>query len=76
MPCVSVHIDDDVLGEFDDDDLKNELVSRGFAVARSGEPIDGLTELGHVEHLAVCGQIEAARVEALMIVSKAIGRPL
>lgn len=76
MPYVTVHIDDDVLEEFDDDELKDELESRGYAVAKRGEPIEGLTELEHVEHLAVCGQIEAARAEALMLVSKAIGRPI
>jgi hypothetical protein len=76
MPWVSVHIDDDCLEEFDEDDLKAELERRGFSVAKRGEPIEGLTELEHVEHLVVCGLRDEARREALVLVGRAIGRPL
>lgn len=71
MPYVSVHID---LDEFRDDDLIEELESRGYACIKNSQGEIG--DLNHVEHLAVCGQLEAARAEALALVSNAIGRRL
>lgn len=75
MPYVSVDID---LYEFDTDDLIEELESRGYACSKHKRKTDlgGLDDLEHIEHLAVCGQAEAARAEALELVSKAIGRNL
>lgn len=35
-----------------------------------------LSELGHIDTLATCGQRDAAREVALRIVGEAIGRPL
>lgn len=35
-----------------------------------------ISELGHIETLALCGQRDAAREVALRIVGEAIGRPL
>jgi hypothetical protein len=72
MPYVSVHID---LDDFDTDDLIEELESRGHHVTK-GAGTDTLGDLDHVEHLAICGQLDAARAEALQLVANAIGRPL
>jgi hypothetical protein len=71
MPYVHIHID---LDEFDDDDLISELESRGYTCTK--DSATGLEGLERVEHLAVCGQIEIARAEALQLVSKAIGRTI
>ncbi len=71
MPYVSVHID---LDEFDDDELVEELESRGYACSK--DAVTGVEGLDRIEHLAVCGQLEIARTEALQLVSKAIGRPI
>jgi hypothetical protein len=71
MPYVHIHID---LDEFDDDDLIEELESRGYTCTK--DSATGLEGLDRVEHLAVCGQLEIARAEALQLVSTAIGRPL
>lgn len=66
---VDVEVD---LGDFDDDDLIDQLELRGYVVSK------GVTrhDFERVEHLATCGQIEAARAEALALVGEAIGRPL
>jgi hypothetical protein len=71
MPYVSVHIEFD---DFDEDDLVEELESRGYTCTK--ESVTGLDGLDRVEHLAICGQIEIARAEALQLVSKAIGRSI
>ena len=73
MLYVNPHID---LDDFDDDDLKKELESRGYSVAKHGVSTDDMPDLEHVEHLAICGQLDAARAEALQQVGKAIGRRL
>jgi hypothetical protein len=72
MPYVSVHIDFD---EFDEDDLVQELESRGYRVSKTTDT-EALGDLDHVEHLALCGLIADARNEALELVGKAIGRPI
>lgn len=72
MPYVSVHID---LDEFDDDELVEELEIRGYRVSKAHEPAT-LGDLEHVKHLASCGLIADARIEALELVGKAIGRPI
>ena len=72
MPYVSVHID---LDEFDDDELVEELEIRGYRVSKAHEP-ETLGDLGHVEHLALCGLLADAQNEALELVEKAIGRPI
>lgn len=73
MPYVLIHVDFD---DFDDDDLKEELESRGYTVSKHGISTNSLGDLGHVEHLMMCGQVNAAKAEALAMVSKAIGRTL
>ena len=72
MPYVSACID---LDEFDEDDLVQELESRGYRVSKAHEPAT-LGDLEHVEHLALCGLIADAQNEALELVGKAIGRPI
>ena len=72
MPFVSVHIDFD---EFGEDELVEELETRGYRVSKAHEPAT-LGDLKHVEHLALCGLIADARNEALELVGKAIGRPI
>ena len=76
MPWVSVHIDDDCLSEFDADDLKSELESRGYVVTEQGQPIQGLADLDRIEHLIVCGQVEAAKQELFTTIGRALGRQL
>jgi hypothetical protein len=71
MPYVSVHMEFD---DFDEDDLVEELESLGYTCTK--ESVTGLDGLDRVEHLAICGQIEIARAEALQLVSKAIGRTI
>ena len=72
MPYVSVRID---LDEFDEDDLVQELESRGYRVSKTNDT-KALGDLDHVEHLALCDLISDARNEALELVGKAIGRPI
>ncbi len=71
MPYIHIHIDFD---EFDDDDLISELESRGYTC--SEDLMTGVEGLDRIEHLVVCGQLEAARAEAMQLVSAAIGRPI
>lgn len=71
MPYVHIHID---LDEFDDDDLISELESRGYTCSK--DSVTGVEGLERIEHLAVCGQLEIARAEALQLVSTAIGRSI
>lgn len=79
MPYVRLHIDFD---EFDNDELADHLRAAGYTVQAPGIPtysdygdVD-ISELGHIDTLATCGQRDAAREAALRIVSEAIGRPL
>jgi len=55
-------------------------VSRGSASLHDQDPVQPNTfdpdDLAHIETLAVCGQIEAARAEALALVSSIIERVL
>jgi hypothetical protein len=70
------------LDEFDDEDIIEYLRHQGYIV--SGKPCKYTTDgseflpedLNHIFTLAVCGQQNEARSEALEMVSKAIGRPL
>lgn len=71
MPYVHIHID---LDEFDDDDLVEELESRGYTCTK--DSATGLEGLDRIEHLAICGQSDVAKAEALKLVGDAIGRPL
>lgn len=77
MPTVNIDVDVD-LDDFDTDDLIEELENRGYTVIKGAkaEAADVGESFNRVEHLALCGQIEAARQEAVYIASKAIGRPL
>ena len=72
MPYVSVEID---LDELDEDDLVQELESRGYCVSKTNGT-KALDDLEHVEHLALCGLIADARNDALKLVGKAIGRQI
>lgn len=71
MPYVSVHID---LDDFDEDELIEELEYRGYTCTKNAPA--GLDGLDRIEHLAICGQLEIARAEALQLVSHAIGRTI
>jgi hypothetical protein len=79
MPYIHIDLDD-----FDDNDLIEELRDRGYIVAEkvtglnhlTGDELSTALDFNRVEHLAVCGQIDAARAEALQLVSNAIGRAL
>lgn len=73
MPYVHIDIE---LDEFEDDELVEELESRGYTVFNKDGTTDPLGNLDHIEHLVVCGQIEHARAEALLLVGRSIGRPL
>lgn len=72
MPTVTVDVDVD-LDDYEDDDLIEEIERRGYAVTKMAA---GLADLDHVEHLVICGQLDAAKAEALQLVGKAIGRRL
>lgn len=86
MPYVEVHIGIEVLDEFTHDDIADYLRKRGYYVSDSSmaphdhdanpENVFDPDELNHIETLAVCGQIDAARTEALALVGNAIGRAL
>lgn len=77
MPYVHIDIAPE---EFEDDELIEELESRGYSVTHKDDTTDllgnSLGNLDHIEHLAICGQIEHARAEALLLVGRIIGRPL
>ena len=75
MPYVNLWIDnDEVIEETDDDDLIEALKSRGYSCFKSGSSGDNV--FASVEHLLDCGMADAAKQEALMIVSKILGRTL
>ena len=66
-------VEDEIdLSECDSLELVDELEARGYSCLE-----DGLGEglFDHVEHLIVCGQLDNAKNEALLIVSGIIGRP-
>jgi hypothetical protein len=82
VPTVNVDVDVS-LDEFDDDKIAEYLRHRGYQVYGSGTPVTGdgtesitSDDLDHIDTLALCGQMEAAKAEALEVVSKAIGRNL
>lgn len=71
----SISVDVDVhLDEFDIDDIVEYLRDNGYQVSKDAAPPEG--DLEHIYTLAVAGQMDAAREEALKLVSNAIGRPL
>ena len=77
MPYVSVYVDsDDVLEESDDEDLKSELVKRGYHVSEKGRPIAAVDGLERIEHLSLCGLTQEAQAEALRLVGDALWRTL
>lgn len=86
VPTCSVSIDADVrLDEFDDSDIAEYLRGRGYYVSATSAALhdeDGSPnvldpdELNHIETLLVCGQVDAARYEALALIGNAVGRPL
>ena len=60
------HVDVDIdLSDFSDDELLDEIESRG---------LDETGTFDSIEHLIICCQIEQAKIEALLIVEKIIGR--
>ena len=71
------------LDEFSDTDIANYLRHRGYYVSdtskaphdQDADPENVLNpdDLDHVSHLALCGQLHAAREEALVLVGNAIG---
>lgn len=71
MPYVSVWVDTPELSAFSDADLIEELESRGFGVAK-GTSIEGI---GRIEHLAACGFVRDAAIEALQLIECQLGRP-
>lgn len=85
IPKTRISVDADVsLDEFDDSDIAEYLRGRGYYVSASAKVLHDQDcelaldpdDLYHIETLEVCGQIEAARNEALALVSNAIGRTL
>jgi hypothetical protein len=83
-PYVSADVDVS-LDEFDTDDIVEYLRHNGYTVTgnavceqtvpEASNHID-TADLDHIYTLAVCGQIQFAKEEALQVVGKAIGRPL
>jgi len=74
------------LDEFDCSEMADYLRAKGFYVSSTSaaphdqgpdpENVLNPDDLDHIETLALCGQIDAARHEALALVSNAIGRTL
>jgi len=74
------------LDEFDCSEMADYLRTQGYYVSSSSaaphdqdpDPDNVLNpdDLDHIETLALCGQIDAARSEALYLVGNAIGRVL
>jgi hypothetical protein len=84
VPSVSVDAEVD-LDEFEIEDIVEYLRHHGYTIngnAVAAGPVPEATDqidtadLEHIYTLAVCGQIEFAKQEALQVVGKAIGRPL
>ena len=69
MPYVSVHVD---LDNFDDDDLIEELESRGYECIKS-DSMGGQTVDNRVSHLLDCGMDKAAAEELLQQVEQSRG---
>lgn len=83
-PSISVDVDVD-LDEFDIDEIIEYLRNEGYSVngkaTTEAAVVDGdnhinTADLDHIYTLAVAGQLDVAKQEALQIVGKAIGRPL
>lgn len=82
-PTTSVDVDVS-LDEFNLEEIAQYLRHNGYEV--SGTPAtvteDGAPnvfdpeDLNHIYTLALCGQLKVAQIEALQLVSQAIGRPL
>ena len=74
------------LDEFGEDEIAEYLRHRGYYVSatsaaphdQDGDPENVLDpeKLEHIGHLALCGQLDAARSEALSLIGTAIGRTL
>lgn len=87
MPSIRVEVD---LYEFEESDIVKHLEKKGYTCTKDGAvgvhddddpeasnayPMDGF-DLMRVKHLADCGQVSAARQEALLMLSNVIGREL
>ena len=74
MAYISVHVDMD---EFSESELIKELESRGYSCVKTGSPEfldpEQIIDFDRIEHLAICGQKDAARTELLAAVGSAIG---
>lgn len=83
-PSISVDVDVD-LDEFEIEDIVEYLRHQGYTVngnaVTAEAAVDGdnhidTADLDHIYTLAVAGQLDVAKQEALQVVGKAIGRPL
>jgi len=75
MTSRSIRVEVD-LDEFDTDDLIEELECRGYTASKASLTVDTIGGLGHVQHLADCGFMQDAKIEALSLIESAIGRRL
>jgi hypothetical protein len=89
IPTCRVTVEADAtvsLDEFEDSEIAEYLRQRGYFVSGSrtifndqeGDSPNILDpdELDHIETLLVCGQMDAAKSEALALIGSAIGRTL
>lgn len=75
MAYVEVEID---IEDFDTTDLIDELETRGYSCVKTGADKESLEafktiDLDRIEHLSLCGQTAAARLELFSMVHVAIG---
>lgn len=68
MAYVRVEID---LEEFDDDELVDELVGRGYDCTKNEPKM--LNGMARVEHLAMCGMKSDALAELINITEQSLG---
>lgn len=75
MAYVSTYVD---LGDINEDELRNELESRGYTCIIEGLTREQFTEVDYarITHLVEAGQKEAAQAEALEMIGEAIGKSL
>jgi len=62
MAYISVSVE---LDEFSDDDLLEELESRGYSCSKDASDAAVGFNFERIEHLAICGQKEAAKKELI-----------
>lgn len=75
MPYVQVFVDfSDVIDEFDDEEIAEEMRKRGYWCFKKGD--QEIEDFAIVQHYFDCGLRDQAKKEAIEIVGQMMGRPL